>query len=288
MPMQLGPIDPHARRRGRSRRGRPVARRPLPDLGEPGRDHHESPDALRAALARDVRDVSGRHDHERDVDLARDRRHGRVGDDAVHHAGFGVHRVHGTVELGRQQVVEEPAADRLESRDAPITATDLGERNVRIAFTAASVSRCSNWSTASSVSRIGNSTSIDPGVARMDTVNPLARKTLTMPWFSGRTSATNVVMSCRGGLLRELAQQDRTDAPTLELVGHRQADLGSTALHADVLGAADHPPLVPALENQQREMVGIVDLDDLPGEPPTSIACDQKRRRRVSGERPIR
>ena len=30
------------------------------------------------------------------------------------------------------------------SADAPITATDLGERNVRIAFTAASVSLCSN------------------------------------------------------------------------------------------------------------------------------------------------
>ncbi len=83
------------------------------------------------------------------------------------------------------------------SRDAPITATDRGERNVRIAFTAASVSRCSNRSTASSVSRIGNSTSIDPGIARIETVNPLARKRLIMPWFSGRTSATNVVMSCR-------------------------------------------------------------------------------------------
>jgi hypothetical protein len=54
----------------------------------------------------------------------------------------------------------------------------------------------------------------------------------------------------QGGLLRELAQQDRADAPALEVVGDREADLGSTALHTEVLGAADHPPLVAALEHQ--------------------------------------
>ena len=79
------------------------------------------------------------------------------------------------------------------SRDAPTTATDLGDRKVRMALTEAEVSRRSNCWTASSVSETGNSTSISPGRARIDRGNPLSRKTPIIPWFSGRTSATKMV-----------------------------------------------------------------------------------------------
>jgi hypothetical protein len=64
-----------------------------------------------------------------------------------------------------------------------------------MALTEAIVSRCSKRAAASSVSTIGNSTSMLPGVARIEMWKPLERKTLIMPWFSGSTSATNVVMS---------------------------------------------------------------------------------------------
>jgi hypothetical protein len=56
--------------------------------------------------------MGGGYDDERDVDLARHRRDAGVRDDAVDHGGLGIHRIHGTVEPGHQQVVEEAATDR--------------------------------------------------------------------------------------------------------------------------------------------------------------------------------
>ena len=52
------------------------------------------------------------------------------------------------------------------SRDAPITATDVGWRIARTAFAAAIRSRSSYAASASAVSAVGNSTSTVPGVAR--------------------------------------------------------------------------------------------------------------------------
>ncbi len=71
-----------------------------------------------------------------------------------------------------------------------------------------------------------------------------------------------------GRLLRHLPEQDRTHALALELVGGGQADLGAPSLDPDVLGAADHAALVAPLEHEQRQVVVVVDVDDLAGEPP--------------------
>ena len=103
---------------------------------------------------------------------------------------------------------------------------------------------------ASSVSRIGNSTSIEPGIARIETVKPLARKTLIMPWFSGRTSATNMVMSCRVASCASWPNRiEPMPLPWNSSVTERLIS-ARTALHSDVLGAADHPTLVAALEDE--------------------------------------
>ena len=73
------------------------------------------------------------------------------------------------------------------SREAPITATERGERSAATAFRAASRSRSSNERAASSVISVGNSISTDPGRARIVGSKPQSRKTSIMRWFAGAT-----------------------------------------------------------------------------------------------------
>ncbi len=60
-----------------------------------------------------------------------------------------------------------------------------------MAATAAVCSRRSNRSSASTVSSVGNSTTISPGSERICTGKPLSRNTSIIRWFSGRTRASN-------------------------------------------------------------------------------------------------
>ena len=196
MPMQFGPIRripcvaadrdelllQRPARRLRSRRNPPRSR---PDPRTPFSPHS------RATCA-----TTWRRDHdERDVD-------GSPGISAIEwYAGtpwttsaLRVHRVDRPVEPGLDQVVEQLTPPMLDaSRDAPITATDRGERNIRIASIAASVLALPRSARRPrSESEVGNSTSIVPGSARIETRESAARKTLIMRWFSGSTSATKM------------------------------------------------------------------------------------------------
>ena len=60
-----------------------------------------------------------------------------------------------------------------------------------MAACAAIRSRSSKWATASSVSEVGSSTWIVPGLDDISAGKPLSRKTSIIRWFSGMTSAVN-------------------------------------------------------------------------------------------------
>ncbi len=80
------------------------------------------------------------------------------------------------------------------SREAPITAIDRGSKKRATAAAAAIRSRSSKRSIAWSENEVGNRTWIEPGAEEVSTGKPLSRKTSIIRWFSGSTSASNVVI----------------------------------------------------------------------------------------------
>ena len=77
-------------------------------------------------------------------------------------------------------------------RDAPMTATARGWKNGVSAWTAACHSRASKRSMASGVKSVASSTRISPGATCVRSGNPASRKTASISWFSGRTTASSV------------------------------------------------------------------------------------------------
>ena len=91
---------------------------------------------------------------------------------------------------------------------------------------AASRSRFSNRPTALSAKEVGSSTRIAPGSDDISTGKPLSRKTSSIRWFWGMTSAQKTEIPFSAGNLREVGEQQRGEPLSLEAVRHRESDLG--------------------------------------------------------------
>jgi hypothetical protein len=175
-----------------------------------------------------------------------------------------------------------------ESREAPMTATERGARKVRIALIAACVSRSSKCWIAVSVRPIGNSTSIAPGVARIDGSKPLERKTLIIEWFSGRTSAEKVAMSWAAAASASWPSRiDPIPRPWNSSVTERLISARTRCVRMYWAPPIIRPSSPPWRTSKVRWLSRSTSTI-LRASPRTSIACDQKRRRRVSGESPTR
>jgi hypothetical protein len=79
-------------------------------------------------------------------------------------------------------------------RDAPTTTTDRGLRTLATAAIEAVRSRSRKRTVASGDSEVGNSTRTESRVRWTSTAKPLSRKTATIRWLAGSTSATKVLI----------------------------------------------------------------------------------------------
>ena len=88
--------------------------------------------------------------------------------------GHRVHRIDGSVEAVASKLWKISPPIVMRAREAPITATELGDKNRLIAAVAAAWSRNSKEASASSVIEVGNSTAITPGSDLASTRKPLS------------------------------------------------------------------------------------------------------------------
>ena len=169
-----------------------------------------------------------------------------------------------------------------------MTATERGSRKLRTAATAAIRSRSSKRSrgavrrarsAARSRSRRASS-ACRPG-------SRSRRNTSIIRWLCGSTSAVNVVMPCSSAIAREMGEQDRRDPVPLPRVGDEERHLGPVAAGADVGGVGDDRRRLAA-DRDEREAVGVVDVDATTASPRSRSGAPKKRNPIDSGERASR
>ena len=216
----------------------------LARLAESRRDHDERLHALCGARARRI-DHGGRGDRDhRKLDLARhlpDRFEGRYRLDDV---GLRVDRVDGAVEGGREQVVENFAADR-----APLSrGADHGNRP-RLEEVADRRHRRRALALVEALASLGGDrcralrTSMRSGFERICGLNPLSRKTLGHPVVVGQHRGLEKRDAVLLGGLGEMREQDRSDPTPLKLVCDLEGNLRAIAVGPLVRGVA-HEVLV--------------------------------------------
>ena len=126
--------------------------------------------------------------------------------------------------------------------DAPMTATVAGAKNGRSEAATATWSRSSTRARNCSVGAIGKRTSTSPPSSVRDTSKPASRKTASIARVLGEHLGDEALDAGLGGARRELLEQPRRRAASLELVRDRERDLGGRGIaQARVLGERDDP-----------------------------------------------